>query len=129
MDWPCSFCGGAAHPATGCVYTETMIACWRCTDEAWEWIKVFTNGRARRKRRDGIPTVKTKLSFFEAAGKSHDEIHGARSSLVRVAGCDPVSGEFDPRRVPQSPRPAGSGRPAPIGCVAGPTPAEETDVS
>lgn len=52
----CFFCGGPAHPATGCQYTERVIACGRCTREAWAWVKGWTN----RKRKDG-------LSFYEAA--------------------------------------------------------------
>jgi hypothetical protein len=61
----CNFCGGAAHPATGCQYTETMIACWRCTLEAWRWIKGHTNRKGRRSRSGVVPAV----SFYEAAGR------------------------------------------------------------
>jgi hypothetical protein len=61
----CNFCGGPAHPATGCQYTETMISCWRCTLEAWRWIKGHTNRMARRSGRGGVPA----LSFYEAAGR------------------------------------------------------------
>ena len=71
MEHPCSFCGGAAHPATGCIYGPNTIACWRCTKEAWHWIKGHTNGNVRARR-----GVKPSLSFYEAAGKSWDEIHG-----------------------------------------------------
>lgn len=56
---PCAFCGGAAHPATGCQYGPSTIACWRCTIEAWRWVKGHTNGKGLKKG----------LSFYEAAGK------------------------------------------------------------
>lgn len=69
MDRPCSFCGGAAHPATGCEYSATIIACWRCTEEAWSWVKGHTDARQGRKRRDGTMRPATALSFYEAAGK------------------------------------------------------------
>jgi hypothetical protein len=61
----CKFCGGAAHPATGCVYGPTTIACRRCTLEAWRWIKGHTNRQARRSRGGVVPSV----SFYEAAGR------------------------------------------------------------
>jgi hypothetical protein len=76
MEHPCGFCGGAAHPATGCVYSVTFISCWRCTIEAWRWVKSHTNSKSRRMRSGVVPT----LSFYEAAGKSYDEIHGGRPS-------------------------------------------------
>lgn len=49
MQHPCFFCGGAAHPATGHAYSETVLACWRCTLEAWSWVRAHTNGKGRRK--------------------------------------------------------------------------------
>ena len=61
----CNLCGGAAHPATGCVYGHGTIACWRCTLDAWRWIKGHTNGKARRNRGGIVPSV----SFYEAAGR------------------------------------------------------------
>lgn len=61
----CNFCGGAAHPATGCQYSATMISCWRCTVEAWHWIKGHTNRKARRPRGGAV----TSVSFYEAAGR------------------------------------------------------------
>jgi hypothetical protein len=33
----CFFCGGAAHPSTGCEYSATAVACRRCTEEFWAW--------------------------------------------------------------------------------------------
>lgn len=49
MDNPCRTCGGAAHPATGCVYGPNFIVCRRCTVEAWRWIQTFTAGKGRRR--------------------------------------------------------------------------------
>jgi hypothetical protein len=54
----CATCGGVAHPATGCQYTETFIVCGPCTRRAWEWIRVHVNARDRRGR-----------YFYEAAGR------------------------------------------------------------
>lgn len=44
----CFFCGGCAHPATGCQYTERVIACHACVVSAWSWIRQFTNSKGRR---------------------------------------------------------------------------------
>jgi hypothetical protein len=41
----CPFCGGAAHPATGCEYTPTFVACRRCTVEFWAWVRRWTKPR------------------------------------------------------------------------------------
>lgn len=45
----CRTCGGVAHPATGCVYSENFIVCGPCTREAWVWIRGFTNQKGRRR--------------------------------------------------------------------------------
>jgi hypothetical protein len=45
----CACCKGAAHPASGCQYSERVIICGRCTREAWRWIKGHTNSKGRRK--------------------------------------------------------------------------------
>ena len=47
----CPFCGGVSHPATGCVYSPTFIACWRCTVDAARWVQNFTNSKGRRNGR------------------------------------------------------------------------------
>lgn len=59
---PCSFCGGAFHPATGCTYSPTCFACCRCVKEFWRWVKGHTN--RTWKTADG-----KRVSFYEAAGK------------------------------------------------------------
>lgn len=61
----CIDCGGVAHPATGCVYSENAISCWRCTLRFWEWARSHTNKKARRRAKQ----IPTELSFYEAAGK------------------------------------------------------------
>lgn len=58
----CNFCGGPAHPATGCQYSENMISCYRCTVEAWSWVKHHTSAKAGR-RRNKVPTAR---SFYES---------------------------------------------------------------
>lgn len=45
----CRDCGGVAHPATGCQYTENYIVCGPCTRRVWEWIHQHTSGKGRRK--------------------------------------------------------------------------------
>jgi hypothetical protein len=72
MQTPCSFCGGAAHPATGCQYSENIISCWRCTKEAWHWVKGWTHRRA---------------DFYEAAGRKR----GGAMELVNQARCERVT--------------------------------------
>lgn len=48
---PCRICGGAAHPATGCVYTPTFLVCWRCTLEWARFLQRWTNMKGRRSGR------------------------------------------------------------------------------
>lgn len=62
MDNPCFFCGGAAHPATGHAYSERVLACRRCTLEAFSFVRGHTNKKASGKKH-----TKTALSFYEAA--------------------------------------------------------------
>lgn len=62
MEHPCFFCGGAAHPATGHAYTARVLACYRCTKEAFAFVKSHTNKKASGKK-----YVKTAMSFYEAA--------------------------------------------------------------
>ncbi len=66
MDNPCFFCGGAAHPATGHAYSETCLACHRCTLEAFRFVQGHTNKKASGKKH-----TKTALSFYEAAVLFH----------------------------------------------------------
>lgn len=62
MNNPCFFCGGAAHPATGHRYSEHVLACKRCTLEAFRFVQGHTNKKASGKKH-----TKTALSFYEAA--------------------------------------------------------------
>lgn len=54
----CFFCGGAAHPATGCEYSARVLACGPCTRSFWKWMREWTN-RA----------YKGRPSFYDAAGR------------------------------------------------------------
>jgi len=56
----CFCCGGPAHPATGCQYTETMVQCYRCTVEFWAWVRRHTG------KRWGAPGTP---NFYECAAK------------------------------------------------------------
>ncbi len=62
MDHPCFFCGGAAHPATGHAYSERVLACHRCTLEAFAFVRGHTNKKASGKKH-----MRTALSFYESA--------------------------------------------------------------
>jgi hypothetical protein len=59
----CTFCSGPAHPATGCVYGPSTIACHACTVRFWTWLRQHANKLPRR--RPGA--VVTRHSFYEAA--------------------------------------------------------------
>ena len=46
----CFLCSDpAAHPATGCVYTANVLACYRCARTAFAWVVQHTNSKGRRK--------------------------------------------------------------------------------
>lgn len=70
----CSFCGGAAHPATGCQYSPKIISCWRCTINFWKWLEQRTNARnawvAKRLHN------KCNIYFYKEARKWHPEMFG-----------------------------------------------------
>ena len=46
----CFFCGGPAHPASGCQYTSGAIACGPCVRAFWKWGLAHINGKGRRNR-------------------------------------------------------------------------------
>ncbi|MDF2693076.1 MAG: hypothetical protein K0S65_1459 [Labilithrix sp.] len=59
----CTFCSSpAAHPATGCQYGPTTLACRACVESFWGWVRSHTNKRARRGH-----GPETELTFYEAA--------------------------------------------------------------
>ena len=59
----CSFCHSpAAHPATGCQYGPSTLACRECVESFWAWLRSHTNKRARKGH-----GPQTALSFYEAA--------------------------------------------------------------
>lgn len=41
----CASCHGAAHPASGCQYSERVIVCGPCTRRFWAWVRVHTKPR------------------------------------------------------------------------------------
>jgi len=55
----CAFCGGAAHPATGCYYGPRTLVCYSCVVEFWRWFKSQLEGKGMRRG----------VSFYLAAGK------------------------------------------------------------
>jgi len=61
----CACCGGSAHPASGCQYSETTIVCGPCTRAFWSWVRVHTAQKKRVGDRDRKPAVF--VSFYEAA--------------------------------------------------------------
>lgn len=44
----CASCKGAAHPASGCQYSEKTIICGRCVREFWRWVKGHTQPRKKK---------------------------------------------------------------------------------
>ena len=41
----CPSCGGAAHPASGCQYSKTVVVCGPCTRRFWVWFRAHNNKR------------------------------------------------------------------------------------
>jgi hypothetical protein len=62
----CFFCPNpAAHPSTGCQYTDRVLACENCTRECWQWVRRHINKKGRRpNRHTGL-----RSDFYRAAGK------------------------------------------------------------
>lgn len=61
---PCFFCGGPAHPATGCVYSERVIACYACVVSFWRW---FRGHMATRSRPGRDKKGRMQADFYTAA--------------------------------------------------------------
>ena len=55
----CSACGGVYHPASGHAWSEETVLCGPCTREFFDWLKVFTAGKGKGKRRG--------LAFYDYA--------------------------------------------------------------
>lgn len=64
----CSACNSPWHPATGHVWTPTLVLCRNCTLDFIRWLKQRESAYSKPWRRD-----KSKTSFIEAALTS---IHG-----------------------------------------------------
>jgi len=47
----CRDCGGVAHPASGCQYTENYIVCGPCTRRVIKYVVDMTSSKGRRKGR------------------------------------------------------------------------------
>lgn len=62
----CFFCGGPAHPATGCQYSDNVVACRQCAVDFWAWFRAQQHKRERVYR-----DAKGRLhaDFYAAAGK------------------------------------------------------------
>lgn len=63
----CFFCGGVAHPSTGCQYSERVVACEGCTRDFWRWFRAHQNksGRTGRDKHGRL-----QADFYAAAGKA-----------------------------------------------------------
>jgi hypothetical protein len=63
----CFFCGApAAHPATGCQYSERVLACCRCSVGFWSW---FREQMAKRARVYRDKRGRLHADFYAAAGR------------------------------------------------------------
>jgi hypothetical protein len=62
----CFFCGGAAHPSTGCSYSPTVLACYGCTVGFWTW---FLAQQAKRSKVYRDKRGRLHADFYAAAGK------------------------------------------------------------
>lgn len=71
----CADCGGAAHPASGCQYSERTVICGRCVRRVWAWIAAHTNGKGRKRG----------MLFY-------DHVSVARSGLCRAGARGTGSG-------------------------------------
>lgn len=47
----CPSCGGAAHPSSGCQYSEAIVVCGPCTRRFWSWALQHINGKGKSKHR------------------------------------------------------------------------------
>lgn len=63
----CFFCDNpAAHPATGCQYSERALACRACVDRFWTW---FREQMAKRARVYRDKRGRLHADFYAAAGR------------------------------------------------------------
>ncbi len=62
----CFFCNGPAHPATGCQYSERVLACHQCVVDFWKWLRghIATRSRPGRDKRGRM-----QADFYEAVEK------------------------------------------------------------
>lgn len=63
VSFRCPDCGGASHPATGCVMSANYVVCWSCSLRLAKWVQAWTGKRPPRRKDVGAPL------FYEAATK------------------------------------------------------------
>jgi len=80
----CSFCEGVAHPATGCQYTPTMIACGSCTRRFWQWVGRHTAEKRLRDQKRKAPDMKVYEITQDEYERQCVSIPGAPGTLVIV---------------------------------------------
>ena len=81
----CNFCGGAAHPATGCQYGQRVIACRSCTESFWRWVDKHTASRRTKARRETVEGMKV----FEL---TQDEYERQSVAIAGTAGTLDLNG-------------------------------------
>lgn len=64
----CQFCGGAAHPASGCEYSERAIVCGPCVRECWAWLRRHMERDRLRVGSEGAAR-KRFVRFYDHAAK------------------------------------------------------------
>ena len=95
----CSFCNSpAAHPATGCQYGPSTLACRDCVESFWTWVRTHTNKRSRRGH-----GPETALSFYEAAALFSSITKDAKR-LKSSSAHDDAASRHAPRRANVGPR-------------------------
>lgn len=65
----CFFCPNpAAHPSTGCQYSESVLACAQCVQDFWSW---FRDAQAKRSRTGYDRRGRLMADFYQAAGTNN----------------------------------------------------------
>jgi len=80
----CNFCGGAAHPATGCQYGQRVIACRSCTESFWRWVDKHTASRRTKARRETVEGMKVFELTQDEYERQSVAIAGTAGTLVIV---------------------------------------------
>jgi hypothetical protein len=72
VSYRCFFCGGCAHPSCGHFYTPTVIACRRCTVEAFRNAAGWSNRKGRRRG----------PAFYDAVVRTRELLTGAPTRVL-----------------------------------------------